>query len=71
MSRPMFQARRQAWCPGDSTGSAGSSCHCWLLAPLHPPHSVVSNSFLILPGTQFPHCFHGGENKEPEMWSSA
>ena len=71
VSRPVFQARRQAWSPGDSTGSAGSGCPFWPLAPLHPPRSVVSDSFLSLPWPQFPHCFHSCENKEPEMWSSA
>lgn len=71
MSRPVFQARRQARRPGDSTGSAGSGCPCWPLAPLHPPRSVVSDSFLSLPWPQFPHCFHGCESKEPERWSFA
>lgn len=63
VSRPMFQASRQHRVQALAV-PAGSWPHSTRPTLWSQTHSSASLGL-------FPHCIHGSENKEPEMWSSA
>lgn len=68
---PTFQAGTQARHPEGSAGGAASGTRCQTPGSVPPSNSVVSDSFLGLFVPRFPHPIHGGENREPQVRSSA